>query len=153
MNLAEIPVFAMLRNRLGYLSERQKVLAQNVANANTPNYISKDLKPFSFEAHVRSQTGQSMQAAPSSIGSVPSISTTQAAHIPLPGTFQRMRTGGDFKPQETPGPEVTLNGNSVVLEEEMIKITDARMSYDAAIGFYQKSLNLLRLATRAPGRG
>lgn len=153
MNLAEIPVFAMLRNRLGYLSERQKVLAQNVANANTPNYISKDLKPFSFEAHVRSQTGPTSQASQSSIGSIQSISTTQTAHIPLAGQTQRMRMGGDFKVQPTPGPEVTLNGNSVVLEEEMIKITEARMNYDAAIGFYQKSLNLLRLATRAPGRG
>ena len=34
-----------------------------------------------------------------------------------------------------------------------MKMSDARMSYDAAIGFYQKSLNLLRLAARAPGRG
>lgn len=153
MNLAEIPVFAMLRNRLGYLSERQKVLAQNVANADVPNYISKDLKPFSFEAHVRSQTGQASPVSQSSIGSIQGLSNTQAARIPLPGSAARMRTGGDYKPLDTPGPEVTLNGNSVVLEEEMVKITDARMNYDAAIGFYQKSLNLLRLATRAPGRG
>ena len=149
MNLAEIPIFAMLRGRLGYLSERQKVLAQNVANANTPNYISKDLKPFTFEAHVRAQGGQ---AQPSG-SSLPSLSTTQVSHMPLGGEAQRARTGGDYKPLKTPGPEVTLNGNSVVLEEEMLKITDARMNYDAAIGFYQKSLNLLRLATRAPGRG
>jgi len=40
----------------------------------------------------------------------------------------------------------------VVLEEEMIKMSDSRMQYDAAIGFYQKSLNLLRLAARPPGR-
>jgi flagellar basal-body rod protein FlgB len=150
MNLAEIPIFAMLRGRLGYLSERQKVLAQNVANANTPNYVSKDLKPFTFEAHVRAHGGQAPQ---SSISSVPTLSTTKVAHLPLGGETQRLRTGGDYKAEKTPGPEVTLNGNSVVLEEEMIKITDARMNYDAAIGFYQKSLNLLRLATRAPGRG
>jgi flagellar basal-body rod protein FlgB len=153
MNLAEIPVFAMLRNRLGYLSERQKVLAQNVANADTPNYISKDLKPFSFEAHVRSQGGQTTRASQSSIGGIQSISTTQVGHMPLTGATTHQRTGGSYKPLNTPGPEVTLNGNSVVLEEEMVKMTDARMNYDAAIGFYQKSLNLLRLATRAPGRG
>jgi flagellar basal-body rod protein FlgB len=40
----------------------------------------------------------------------------------------------------------------VVLEDQMIKMTDARMNYDAAIGFYQKSLSLLRMAARAPGR-
>ena len=143
MNLAEIPIFAMLRGRLGYLSERQKVLAQNVANANTPNYISKDLKPFTFEAHVRSQGAAQAR----------SVSVTQPGHIPLASDAARTRLGGAYKAEKAPGPEVTLNGNSVVLEEEMIKITDARMNYDAAIGFYQKSLNMLRLASRAPGRG
>jgi flagellar basal-body rod protein FlgB len=144
MNLAEIPIFAMLRGRLGYLSERQKVLAQNVANANTPNYISKDLKPFSFEAHVRAQGGGLAQPV--------SATTSQAGHIPLSTDRARVTAAGAYKAEKAPGPEVTLNGNSVVLEEEMIKMTDARMNYDAAIGFYQKSLNLLRLATRPPGR-
>jgi flagellar basal-body rod protein FlgB len=40
----------------------------------------------------------------------------------------------------------------VVLEDEMIKMSDARMNYDAAIGFYQKSLSLIRLASRPAGR-
>ena len=34
----------------------------------------------------------------------------------------------------------------------MLKMTEARIEYDAAIGFYQKSLGMLRLAARAPGR-
>jgi flagellar basal-body rod protein FlgB len=38
------------------------------------------------------------------------------------------------------------------LEEQMMKMTDARMNYDAAVTFYQKSLGLLRMASRAPGR-
>ena len=44
-----------------------------------------------------------------------------------------------------------MDGNSVVLEEEMMKLTDARMDYDAAVSFYQKSLDILKLATRRPG--
>ncbi|MDB5453182.1 MAG: flgB, partial [Caulobacteraceae bacterium] len=58
-----------------------------------------------------------------------------------------------FKSIKSERSETTLNGNGVTLEEEMMKMTDARMSYDAAIGFYQKSLGLLRMAARAPGRG
>jgi flagellar basal-body rod protein FlgB len=38
-----------------------------------------------------------------------------------------------------------------VLEEEMMRMADARMNYDAAITFYQKSLGMLRLATKKPG--
>ena len=35
----------------------------------------------------------------------------------------------------------------------MMKMTEARLDYDAAIGFYQKSMNLLRMAARPPGKG
>lgn len=138
MNLAEIPLFAMLRNRLGYLSERQKVIAQNVANADTPGYVSQDLKPYGFDARVQANAGVTLMAA------------TQPGHI-RPAN-ERRGAGASHKPVKTPGSEVTLNGNAVVLEEEMLKMSEARMSYDAAIGFYQKSLGLLRLAARSPGR-
>ena len=52
----------------------------------------------------------------------------------------------------TPDSETKLDGNQVVLEEQMMKMSEARMNYDAAIGFYQKSMTLLRMAARAPGR-
>ena len=137
MNLANIPLFSMLRGRMGYLSEQQKVVAQNIANAETAKYAAQDLKPFSFEAHVRAQ-GPTMMAA------------TQAGH--MAPKSQRSGLGAGYKAVNSPDSETTLNGNTVVLEEEMIRMSDARMNYDAAITFYQKSLTLLRMAGRAPGR-
>ncbi len=47
--------------------------------------------------------------------------------------------------------EVRLDGNQVVLEDQMMKLTETRLDHDAAIGFYQKSAGLLRLAARKPG--
>ena len=140
MNLAEIPLFAMLRGRLGYLTEQQKVVAQNIANADTARYVPEDLKPFSFDAHV-----QMAQSSPSA------MTVTHAGHMAPPN--QKSGLGSAWKPKKTPDSETTLNGNAVVLEEEMIKMSDARMNYDAAISFYQKSLNLIRMASRPPGRG
>ena len=137
MNLAEIPLFAMLRGRLGYLNERQKVIAQNVADTDTANYVANDLKPFSFDAKVQMAQGATTMAA------------THAGHIQPPS--QKRGLGAAYKSIKTPDSETTLNGNAVVLEEEMIKMGDARTNYDAAIGFYQKSLNLLRMAARGPG--
>lgn len=138
MNLGEIPLFSMLRGRLGYLTEQQKVLAQNVANADTARYVPSDLKPFSFDAAVK-------QAQPAQM-----MATTNAGHIAPPSASRSL--GSAWKSKKTPDSETTLNGNSVVLEEEMIKMSDARMNYDAAISFYQKSLNLIRMASRPPGR-
>lgn len=141
MNLAEIPLFAMLRGRLGHLSERQRLIAQNVANSDTPGYRGTDLKPFTF--HVAGASGVA--------ATVPTQAVTQAGHMQAPNT-RKTPPGGPFKTTKAQSSETTLDGNSVVLEEEMLKMADARMSYDAAIGFYQKSLGLIRLASRAPGR-
>jgi flagellar basal-body rod protein FlgB len=146
MNLAEIPLFAMLRSRLGYLGERQNVIAQNVANADTARYVAEDLKPYSFDARVE----MARQGAGGVAGAT-MMASTQAGH--MAPKSERSGLGAKWKPTRSPDSETTLNGNTVVLEEEMIKMNDARMQYDAAISFYQKSLNLLRLATRAPGRG
>ncbi|MES2724632.1 MAG: flagellar biosynthesis protein FlgB [Pseudomonadota bacterium] len=140
MNLAEIPLFNMLRSRLGYLGERQKVIAQNVANTDTARYVSQDLKPFGFDAQV-----QMHSRGPATMAS------TQAGHVAP--RQERRGLGAQFKSVRAPGSETTLNGNSVVLEEEMIKMSEARMNYDAAISFYQKSMNMLRMAARPPGRG
>jgi flagellar basal-body rod protein FlgB len=139
MDLGQIPLFAMLRSRMGYLSERQRVIAENVANASTPGYAPKDLKPFDFQTQIASARAAGL----------PTI--TQPGHMLPPGA----RTGaaaGVKTIKSKDFSETTLDGNSVVLEEEMMKMTDARMNYDAAIGFYQKSLNLLRMAGRAPNR-
>jgi flagellar basal-body rod protein FlgB len=139
MDLSQIPLFAMLRGRLSYLSDRQKVIAENVANSDTPGYAPRDLKPFSFQAQMQAQAQ----------GAASSMAVTQPGHMLPP----HAKKPGAAKPVATKDSETTLDGNSVVLEEEMIKMGQARMDYDAAIGFYQKSLNLIRLAARAPGHG
>jgi len=139
MDITDIPLFAMLKSRMGYLTERQKVIAQNVANADTPRYQPQDLKPYSFQSH--------MAAAVSQSGPM-SVAVTNPMHIAHTATSPNPPGVKSRKLADT---ETTLDGNSVVLEDEMLKLTDTRMNYDAAVGFYQKSLNLLRMATRAPG--
>lgn len=143
MNLAEIPLFSMLRGRMGYLTERQKVIAENVANADTARFVPSDMKPFSFDARMESQ--RMAQAG----GGGGMMAATQAGHIAPPNARQGL--GSQYKTMKSPDSETTLNGNSVVLEDEMIKMSEARMNYDAAISFYQKSMNLLRMAARRPG--
>ena len=71
----------------------------------------------------------------------------------MAGTVSRSTSSAGIKAIRTKDSETTLDGNSVVLEEQMMKMSEARMAYDAAVGFYQKSLNLLRTAARPPGRG
>ncbi len=140
MDISGIPLFAMLRQRLGYLGERQRVIAQNVANADTPGYAPRDLKAFAFSAQLQSQAGLAM------------MQPAQTAPAHMPGSARRMGGASAFRSTVGADSETTLDGNAVVIEDQMIKMNQSRMEYDAAIGFYQKSMTLLRMAARPPGR-
>ncbi|ENZ81491.1 flagellar basal body protein [Caulobacter vibrioides OR37] len=141
----DIPLFGMLKSRLGYLTERQKLVAQNVANADTPGYRPSDLKPFSFQASLMGQTaGAPYRGGPVAPTSGVAMMATSASHMGpsnAPSAW-RATAGADS--------ETTLDGNAVSLEDQMIKMTEARTNYDAAITFYQKSLSMLRMASRKP---
>lgn len=147
MNLDEIPLFAMLKGRLGYLGERQKIIATNIANSDTPGYAPRDLKPFSssFAQAVGGASGLRLAQVEGSAGGR-GQSVTNIAHM------APRRVSSAYKADVSPDSEITLDGNGVVLEEQTMKLTESRIDYDAAIGFYQKSLGLLRMAARAPGK-
>lgn len=131
MSLGQPPLLSMITGRLHHLAARQRVIATNVANADTAGYTPRDLRPFTPER-----------------GGALAPTTTHANHL----TGPRSATRSGVATVAAPGSETTLDGNSVVLEEEMIKLAEARTDYDAAISLYQKSMGLLRMAARAPGR-
>jgi flagellar basal-body rod protein FlgB len=144
----DIPLFAMLKSRMGYLSERQKVIAQNVANGDTPDYQPRDLKAYSFKATLDQQaSGQPYRGGPVSPTATSGVQmvATSASHM------APSRPASAWRAPEGPDSETTLDGNSVTLEDQMLKMTDARMNYDAAVSFYQKSMAMLKQSTRRPG--
>jgi flagellar basal-body rod protein FlgB len=52
MNLDSIPVLALVQRSIGWLGRNHDVLAQNIANADTPGYRARELKPLDFAALV-----------------------------------------------------------------------------------------------------
>ncbi|MDP9103898.1 MAG: flagellar basal body rod protein FlgB [Pseudomonadota bacterium] len=143
MDLDQIPLFAMLKGKLSYTSQRQQLIAGNVANADVPGYAPRDLKPFSV---TQAMQGAGGPAASMGVAPVP-FTRTSAAHLDIASASTAVGQATN-----APDSEVRLDGNRVVLEEQMVKMSDARMDYDAAIGFYQQSLNMLRTAIRKPGQ-
>ena len=148
MDLGDIPLFAMLKGRLGYLADRQKVIAENVAKANTPGYVARDLKPYTFEAQMQAASATRTPG----VAQGGSLAVTNPAHL-QPKSGSRSSTAAGAKPIKARDSEETLDGNGVVLEDEMIKLTNTRMDYDAAISFYQQSMGMLKTAIRKPGAG
>lgn len=135
MSVTDLSLLNQIKGRLGWLDDRQRVIAQNVANSDTPGYGARDLKvPTDFAAAMNKERGVQ-------------VMTTHAAHIAPAGQPVR------FDVNRAPDSETTLDGNSVVVEEQMLKMAESRAAYDAAIGFYQKSMQMIRLAARKPGAG
>lgn len=129
MTMKGIPLFSMLRARMEWLSERQKLLSENIANADTPGYRARDLKPVDFEKMMRrSRTSD--------------IAVTQPGHLKGGGDVNRF----NFKPVEEDGQEANPSGNSVSIEDQMVKLGETQMEYETATGIYRKQSALLKLA-------
>lgn len=138
----DMTVFSLMKSRLAMLGARQKTLAENVANVTTPGYVPKDVDTNGFAAEMQ------RMASGESSGSRLAMTVTSPGHITPNG-----RSGvGDVKMVSAPDSETTLDGNSVVVEEQMMKIAETRMEFETMVGLYQKSLGLLKLAARSPGR-
>ena len=139
----QMTVFSLMKARLQMLGERQKVIAQNVANVSTPGYVPNDINQQAFSATLQRMSSHGGVSAPGRTAMV----ATQAGHMAPPPS------GGSalMAATKSPDSETTLDGNAVVVEEQMLKMAESRMAYDAAIGFYQKSMSMIRMAAKRPG--
>jgi len=129
MALTDLPLFQALKSKMQWHQTRQGVLAENIANADTPGYQAREVKAYTFEDHIGRQA----------FGL--STSTTRNGHIAASISGQ-----GSVKAEERDTFEITPSGNSVVLEEQMMKITENQMDYQAATTLYTKGLGLIRTA-------
>lgn len=133
MELDKISLFSVIKKRLAWLGQRHEVVAQNIANADTPNYQARDIQAFKFRDLVRNQ-GSSLRMV-----------TTESNH--LKGVSKR---ASDFVVTKDRNPfETNPTGNSVVLEEQMAKLNENGISHRLATELYKKHLNLFRLAVRS----
>jgi len=125
MPITDIPILSMLRQRMEWHQERQRVLAENVANADTPNYRAKDLTPPDFS--------HAMQLALS-------LDRTDPAHITAQGG------GSAFAADSSGRYAIRPRGNSVTHEDEMMKVASNQMDYEAVASLYTHSLMLIKVA-------
>jgi flagellar basal-body rod protein FlgB len=129
MDLNSIPLISMLAKRMAWLNQRQSVLAHNVANANTPNFTPRDLKPLDFQGLAREAASRV------------TLATTRPGHLQ---PAERPAGAGQLMRQQSL--ETTPAGNAVSLEEEMMKIGRTRMDYDLAVTLYRKHVALVKMA-------
>lgn len=130
MDLKKLPLFDLMARRMSWLAQRQEVLAQSIANANTPGYTPQDLKPMSFGEEMK-------RLAP--------VDPARTSELHMAGTVVRKPTPFRSVDQRKRY-EVAPDGNSVVVEEQMVKVAETQMDYQLVTNLYRKHVDMIKTA-------
>ena len=125
-------IFGLLGKRMEWLGQRQKVLAQNIANADTPDYVPHDLKAQDFRRLVERSYLPTLKP-----------DATQAGHIQT----SNLKADGRSEEQKQRY-ETAPSGNAVVLEEQLINVAQTQADYNAITNLYKKQVSMLKMALR-----
>jgi flagellar basal-body rod protein FlgB len=134
MDLSSLPLFQRLSERIGWLNARQKVIAQNIANADTPGYVPNDVVPLDFGDHLKKLAA----VAPERTDPKHLVGT-----VPEAGPVDKKKTKKQY--------ETAPVGNSVVLEEQMMKLSTTQADYNMMINLYRKHVDLIKTAIGRSG--
>ncbi len=127
MDLGKIPLLSMLTQRMAWLGQRQQVLAQNIANADTPGYKPRDVREPDFF----------------------SLAAGEARRLGLAATDGRHLSGGSralaFREEiQTQNSETNAQGNAVVIEEQLTKMAETVVEHQLMTSLYRKHVKMIR---------
>ncbi len=151
MDLNSYAVFGMMRKRMSWLTDRQVVLAQNMANADTPSYKTQDLRDQDLKRVLArfgvggkgAGAGLTATRTGASAGQPVKMLATNAGHItPLMPESRTKLAGAKLGAEKSP------SGNDVSVEDQTSRITETQMDYQMTTNLYRKHLGMLKSVLR-----
>lgn len=133
MTTENISLFKAMGAKMHYLQDRQKVISQNISNANTPNYKPSDLSKVDFGSTLDNVMKSSNGVKPVK------LDVTSPSHM---GFSEKGEEARVEKQRVTY--EVKPDKNGVVLEEQMMKASDTQMNYNLMMNVYSSNMELIR---------
>lgn len=153
--ISDLPTFAALRDRMRFLQSRQKLLAQNVANADTPGYKPKDIRQLGVDPASRGadQTRALTTSAPGAAAYAAQGMVVAAAAPRMEGGMA-MTNPRHLSPSSETSADVTRgasyetrpSGAAVNLESEMLKVSQNQIDFQTVANLYQRSLGKMKIA-------
>jgi flagellar basal-body rod protein FlgB len=125
-------LFDLISARAAWLGQRQAVLGQNIAQADTPGFRPLDLKPVSFAGLLRQVGNTSQRLEPVQ---------TSPAHV-----AGQAAARGRFAEEKATSYEVTPSGNGVELPEQLEKMAATELDHQLTTGLYRSYVGMLRTA-------
>jgi flagellar basal-body rod protein FlgB len=107
-------------------AERQRVIASNIANADTPGYVGRDINFKAAMSAATDTTAQSINLSKTSDG------TTDPRHIALQSSTASL---GSNDLQYTIQSQPSMDGNSVDMDRERANFVDNSVRYEATLRF------------------
>lgn len=130
MNFAAINLFQLMGVKMDYDNQRQSVLARNMANIDTPGFRSEDLKKLDFGSLANAEASRLDLRATS----------------PMHFNQGKKAKQGPYKVEQTRKTfETTPVENSVVLEEQMMKVAQNQMDYQMTTQLYRKMVDIFKI--------
>ena len=131
MDMSNLSIVNVAKNKLSYLTERQKVIASNIANVNTPGYLAKDVAEPNFAEMVEDIQQPRMQMA-----------VTNSKHISsAPLSNPRFKV---YTPK--PDTALTIDGNGVDLESQLNEASKVKSEHERILTIYNKYKSMLQTA-------
>lgn len=121
---ADVKLLNLASAMAQHAAKRHELIAENIANADTPGFRAKDLEPF---AEAFSQAMSTASGEMNDASSEFAIPAWRSFEVSAPGL-------------QSP------NGNTVSLEDQMMRSVEAQQDHDAAMTIYKKTLDILRLS-------
>ncbi len=134
MDLKNLSVFNMAQQNMQYLSARQQIIAENIANASTPGYLARDIQKPTFADEISSAASAGLKLA-----------TTNSKHLQGFPSSQNNSSYQVYTPQ--PSEALTIDGNGVILEQQMNEASKVSSEYKRMITIFNKYKNLMKIAT------
>ncbi|MCQ2914292.1 MAG: flagellar basal body protein [Alphaproteobacteria bacterium] len=143
MDLQNLSLFQMGEEKMRWLAQRQNVIAQNIANADTPKYMPSEVEPIKFR-ELLGETEMTLTRTNSKHfdGTTENVRLmkTNINHLsPVPDGKKE-----EFK-QRRPF-ETSIDKNGVILEEQMQKMDDTRSQHEQVSALFKKNMALLGTA-------
>jgi flagellar basal-body rod protein FlgB len=132
----DLKILSLAESLADHAARRQELLARNVAHADTPGYRAADLEPFSQTYAARAVIGDAAAFRPAA---------TRPGHAAGPAGG----AGAEARAEAAPG-AASPNGNTVALDDQMVRAAEAKLQHDLALGVWRKSLDILRAAMGRP---
>lgn len=129
MDMFGLSIVNLAKNKLDYLTERQKIIASNIANSDTPGYLSQDIEEPDFASMVKNSSSMKM-------------TVTNPKHMttaPIQGGMYKVYT-------PKPDTALTIDGNGVQIEEQLNEAAKVKTEHEKVLTIYNKYKSMLQTA-------